>query len=88
MSRSAEHDARNAALKAALGTNELARAASQPTGNTVPAQCKDLGLAWEVEDISDSNGARIHWLGARGVPSVLLYFHGIVSLTILLVRHY
>jgi len=82
-SRSAEHDARNAALRAALGTNELARAASQPTGKTVPSQCADIGLAHEAEDVADSNGARIHWLGPRGASKALLYFHGIVPLVTL-----
>ncbi|CAK1360897.1 unnamed protein product [Cercospora beticola] len=75
-SRSAEHDARNSALKTALGTTELARAASQPTATTVPSRCNEIGLSWEVQDLADSHGARIYWLGARTAPTVLLYFHG------------
>lgn len=80
MSRSAEHDARNNALRAALGTTQLARAASQPTGTTVPSVCADLKLPHAVEDIANSEGGRLHWLGDRKAENVLVYYHGELSI--------
>lgn len=76
MSRSAEHDGRNAALRQMFATTQLARDASQPTGATVPAECEKLNLPWAVEDIADSEGGKLHWLGDRKAENVLLYFHG------------
>ncbi|KAH7081941.1 Alpha/Beta hydrolase protein [Paraphoma chrysanthemicola] len=76
MSRSSQHDARNAALRQALSSAEAANAASIPDEKIIPEQCKDLQLPWQVEEIPYSKGAKLHWIGDRSAANVLLYFHG------------
>jgi len=81
MSRSAAHDARNKSYREALGDNVSAKAASIPTAQRIPTQAKELGVEWEVEDVPNGQGGRIHWVGDRGAKQVILYFHGDYSLT-------
>ncbi|KAH7080777.1 Alpha/Beta hydrolase protein [Paraphoma chrysanthemicola] len=76
MSLSSQKEARNAALRQALSSAEAANAASIPDEKLVPEQCKDLKLPWQVEEIPDSEGAKLHWIGDRSATNVLLYFHG------------
>jgi hypothetical protein len=76
MSRSAAHDARNKSYREALGDNSAAIAASIPTAQRIPTQAKELGVKWEVEDVPDGQGGRIHWVGDRAAKKVILYFHG------------
>ena len=54
---------------------DLASAAT-PTAELIPTEAKNLGLAHYVEDIPNSEGARLHWLGNPEPEKILLYFHG------------
>lgn len=76
MSRSAEHDARNATFRTALASTDAARAATPPTAVTIEACSKKLNRAWQVDNVPDSEGAKIHWVGNRASKRVILYFHG------------
>lgn len=76
MSRSTAHDARNAALQSTFSSLDGARAQSIPDAIVIPARAKILGLAHCVEDIPESDGAKIHWVGDRSATKVILYFHG------------
>lgn len=76
MSRSAAHDARNKAYREVLGGNAAAAAAAIPTARFIPTQAKQLDVKWEVEDVRDGQGGRIHWVGDRSAKKVILYFHG------------
>jgi hypothetical protein len=76
MSRSEAHEARNQALRAGLASPAAAKEASIPTKDLVPGECQKLGAHTEVEEVPDSEGARIHWIGDRSSENVVLYFHG------------
>ena len=76
MSRSDAHAARNEALRTALGSVAATKEASLPTKDVVAAECQRLGVALKVEDVADSKGARIHWIGETSPQDVILYFHG------------
>lgn len=79
MSRSTEHDARNAAFLTTFSSCDVSRAQSTPNSIIIPKQAKLLGLVHNVEDVPDSDGAKIHWLGDRSSRKVILYFHGMLS---------
>lgn len=75
-SRSAAHEERNKALRAGFASPDAARKASLPTATTVEARAKDLKLDHEVEEVPNSDGARVHWLGDRTAKKVWVYLHG------------
>jgi len=79
MSRSAEHDARNSAIRQQFKSGAEARAADVPTRIVIPAQCKTLGIPLHTEDVPDGAGGRLHWIGDREAKKVILHFHGIIS---------
>ncbi len=76
MSRSAAHDARNAAFRQAFSSMDGARAALVPDAIVIPNTARSLGLNHEVQEIPDSEGAKIHWVGDKTAEKVILYFHG------------
>jgi hypothetical protein len=76
MSRSAAHDARNEILRKAFVDPAVAFANSIPTATTIEKVCKADGLAWKVEDVPNSSGARVHWVGEREAEKAVLWFHG------------
>ena len=76
MSRSPEHDARNFALQARFSNLDNARAGAIPDAITIPNRAKLLGLQHEVQDVPESEGARIHWLGDKSADKVIVYYHG------------
>ena len=76
MSRSAAHDARNEAFRTGLGSPDARREARIPTADVVPAECQRLGIQVKAEEVPDSDGAVIHWIGDSSLEDVMLYFHG------------
>ena len=76
MSRSEAYEARNRALRTGLSSPAAAKEASVPTKDVVPAECQRLGVQVKVEEVPDSEGARIHWIGDSSLENVILYFHG------------
>lgn len=87
MPRSAAHAERNKAFREGSIDNERTRALAIPTGKLIPAQARELGALWEVEDVPSGQGGRIHWLGHRSATRVILYFHGNGFLPWLSVSH-
>lgn len=78
MPRSSAHAERNKAFREASIDNDKTRSLAVPTGELIPAQAAELGAKWEVEDVPDGRGARIHWVGDRAARRVILYFHGML----------
>ena len=76
MSRSADHENRNAAFREAFLKPLEFAAAAPATAEQVRTEAQKLGIEHHVEDIPNSQGAKLHWLGDRTAPKVLLYFHG------------
>lgn len=76
MSRSAEHHARNTFLRENLSDPEKARKEAPPTADTVKKVTSEMNLPCKVEDVPDSDGAKLHWIGDPAANKVLLYFHG------------
>ncbi|KAF2806750.1 alpha/beta-hydrolase [Mytilinidion resinicola] len=76
MSRSTAHDARNVELRKAFVDPSVAQSVSIPTAVIIETRCKKNNVAWKVEDISNSSGARIHWIGDRSAQKAILWFHG------------
>jgi len=76
MSRSAQHDARNAMILEGFKDLQVAKEQSVPTAKVIEARCKTDNLPWNVEDVPNSSGARIHWIGDQSAENVILYFHG------------
>lgn len=76
VSRSAAHDERNKALRAGFSSPAAAIEGSLPTATTIGARAKDLKLDREVEDVPNSDGARVHWLGDHTAIKVWVYLHG------------
>lgn len=76
MSRSAEHDARNTAFLNAFKSLEAVKAQSIPNAVVIPKTGGKLGLEHQIDDVPNSDGAKIHWLGDRSAKKVILYFHG------------
>ena len=76
MSRSAAHDARNEAFRSGLGSPDARKEARIPTADVVPAECQRLGIQVKAEEVPDSDGAVIHWIGDSSLENVMLYFHG------------
>jgi hypothetical protein len=76
MSRSEAHDQRNAQFREAFKKPFDFKSVASPTSELVPTEAKNLGLAHYVEDIPNSDGARLHWLGNPEPQKILLYFHG------------
>ena len=85
MSRSTAHSERNKALREGFADIPAAKAASPPTRDIIAAECQRQGVALKIEDVPDSQGARIHWVGPGGGEDVLLYFHGMIILQIYVV---
>ena len=80
MARSEAHNQRNAQFREAfLKPWDFANSAP-PTGKTIESEAKELGLAHEVDDIPNGQGAKLHWLGNTKPDIVVLYFHGNVVL--------
>ncbi|OAP56083.1 hypothetical protein AYL99_09262 [Fonsecaea erecta] len=76
MARSQAHEERNQMLRGGMSSLEAALSLTVPTKDTVVSETKRLGQAVRTEDIPDSNGAKIHWIGDSSAPNVILYFHG------------
>jgi len=76
MSRSEAHDQRNAGIKDAFMKPFEFASSTPPTAELVPTEAKNLELAHYVEDVPNSGGARVHWLGNPKPQKILLYFHG------------
>ncbi len=76
MARSEAHATRNATFRTGLSSPAAAREVSIPTRDVVPAECERLGVQTKAEDVPDSEGARIHWIGDSSLENVILYFHG------------
>ncbi|KAF2498909.1 alpha/beta-hydrolase [Lophium mytilinum] len=76
MSRSAAHDARNVDLRKAFVDPSISQAVSVPTAAIIESRCKKDNVPWQVDDVPNSSGARIHWIGDRSAQKVILYFHG------------
>ncbi|EXJ82596.1 hypothetical protein A1O3_06409 [Capronia epimyces CBS 606.96] len=76
MSRSAAHDERNTSFREAFRTPFEFASSAAPTAQLVQTETQKLKLEHDVEDIPNSNGARLHWIGDRSAEKVLLYFHG------------
>jgi hypothetical protein len=76
MGRSPEHDSRNAALQSRFSDLNVARAEVVPDAITIPARAKLLNLKHETQDLPNSEGAVIHWLGDKSANKVIVYFHG------------
>lgn len=76
MGRSPEHDARNAALQTRFSDLNVARAEAVPDEITIPARAKILNLTHETQNLPNSEGAVIHWLGDKSAEKVIVYFHG------------
>ena len=80
MPRSEAHEARNAAVREGFRSVKDARAASVPTADAIVSTCETLKVAHKVEDVPDSQGARLHWIGDASPRNTILYFHGMVPL--------
>jgi hypothetical protein len=76
MSRSEAHEARNKGFREAFAKPFDLASVAVPTAKIVPDEAQKLGVDHYVEDIPNSQGARLHWLGNRAAKKVLLYFHG------------
>ncbi|RVX70379.1 hypothetical protein B0A52_05878 [Exophiala mesophila] len=76
MPRSEAHEARNAAVREGFRSVKDARAASVPTADAIVSTCETLKVAHKVEDVPDSQGARLHWIGDASPRNTILYFHG------------
>ncbi|OCK78706.1 alpha/beta-hydrolase [Lepidopterella palustris CBS 459.81] len=63
-------------FQSAFSDLDLARKNSPPTSTTIPARCKILNLPWQADDVPNSSGARIHWIGDRSAKKVIFYIHG------------
>ncbi|KAH0828234.1 putative 6-hexanolactone hydrolase [Fonsecaea pedrosoi] len=76
MARSQAHAERNDVIRAGMTSLETALSATVPTKDTVASETARLGSPVKTEEIPDSEGAKIHWIGDSSAPSVILYFHG------------
>lgn len=79
MSRSAAHVQRNSQSRALFSSCQRARDVLPTTKATIAARMQALNLQYHVDDIPNSNGAKLHWLGDQSAKKLLLYFHGIPS---------
>ncbi len=79
MSRSEAHDQRNAQFREAFKKPFDFKSVAKPTSELVQTEAKNLGLAHHVEDIPNSDGAKLHWLGNPEPQKILLYFHGKIA---------
>ena len=86
MSRSEAHDARNKGFREAYTKPFELASAAVPTAKIVPDEARKLGVDHYVEDIPESQSARLHWLGNREAKKVLLYFHGEIEIERLYLR--
>lgn len=76
MARSAAHAKRDAEARNSFTDAEVARN-NPSTKEIIKSECQRLGVKLRVEEIPESNGARIHWVGETPTKTVVLYFHGI-----------
>lgn len=76
MSRSPAHDARNSQLRLMFGVAGADTPNFESTGVVIAKGCDNLNVAHHVEDIPNSNGAKLHFAGDIKSEKVILYFHG------------
>ena len=76
MARSEAHNQRNAQFREAFLKPWDFANSTPPSGKTIESEAKELGLAHEVDDIPNGQGAKLHWLGNTKPDIVVLYFHG------------
>lgn len=76
MPRSAEYEARNAIVRNGFSSAKEARAASPPTSETIVSTCQKLAVPYKTEDIPESRGAKLYWIGDTTPRDTILYFHG------------
>ncbi|KAJ5958127.1 uncharacterized protein N7479_005277 [Penicillium vulpinum] len=76
MSRSVEHERRNDFYRNVFGDGDEARAVAPPTAKVLDDCCTALKIQHQIEDIPESDGAKLHWLGDRSAANIILYFHG------------
>jgi hypothetical protein len=77
--RSPEHKARNDLFRNNRTPPEEVRIAQGPTAEIVKKECERLGVQHRAEDVPDSNGARIHWIGDSSAKDMMIYFHGMLT---------
>ncbi|GAD94998.1 hypothetical protein MYCGRDRAFT_51536 [Paecilomyces variotii No. 5] len=76
MSRSAAHDERNKALREVFSSPFALAATATPTAEIISNYAKERNIEHRVEEIPNSEGARLHWLGNPSARKVVLYYHG------------
>jgi hypothetical protein len=76
MSRSTAHDLRNDAFREGFASPEKAKELALPTGRVIEDHAKARKVEHHDEEVPNSDGARLHWLGDRSADKVILYFHG------------
>lgn len=59
-----------------MSSTDKARANAIPDSETLTKTAQQLNIAHEVQEIPNSEGAKIHWFGDRSARKVILYFHG------------
>ncbi|KAK5044463.1 hypothetical protein LTR84_010744 [Exophiala bonariae] len=76
MSRSEAHEARNTTLREVFSNRDTAKAGATADAIVIPNRARLLALSHEVQDVPNSDGAKIHWIGGTAADKVILYFHG------------
>lgn len=77
-SRSDAHAARNEQVRNMFAS--LAEVTGMPpTSTTITGAAQTLKLDHNVENVPESQGAKIHWLGDANAHKLLLYYHGTSS---------
>jgi hypothetical protein len=76
MSRSTAYDLRNDAFREGFASLEKAKEIALPTGRVIEDHAKARKVEHHAEEVPNSDGARLHWLGDRSADKVILYFHG------------
>lgn len=79
MARSAAHEERNKALREAFSSPFVVAAAAAPTAEVIGSYFKERNIEHRVEEIPNSEGARLHWLGKPSAKKVILHYHGKLS---------
>lgn len=74
-SRSEAHAARNKQTRTLFASLEQAKVLP-PTSATITTQATVANVPHKVEDVPQSQGAKMHWLGDLSAQKVWLYFHG------------
>ena len=79
MTRSEAYDARNKGFRDAFSKPLELAAVAVPTATIIPEESQKIGMPHHVEDVPNSQGARLHWLGDQSAQRVILYFHGQIA---------